>query len=231
MDALQQMEVIETIKALQTIPAWLGTAVIGALIALFGFVGKTLYQWWLDLRREKAGKLARLLELASLLRASWIIYTVQNTHARNLYKLLQQNHPGAVSPNYGFDEAFTRLHHQFTLDEAELHQLIRGMTEHAMRPINEAIYHWLKNDIHFKTASIPAADKKKRLLAERLYDLEAHLILWEAKYKTWIPNEPKHALVYLDDEKAHGIAFPFDIEKVIKDVVQDLSKSAPNIPL
>lgn len=226
-----QVELIEAIEALKTIPAWLGTAVIGALIALFSFVAKTLYEWRLDVRQQRAAKLASLLELASLLRAGWVIYTVQNTHARNLYKMLQQSHPEQLSRDYGFDEAFTQLYDYFRPEEAELHGLIRSTTEHAMRPLNESMRAWLKQDIFFKTAFIRASDKKGRLLAERLYDLEAHLILWEAKYRTWIPQHPKHAMVLLDDEKAHGIAFPFDIEKVIKDTVQDLSKSAPNIPL
>jgi len=224
-------EVADAINALSSIPAWLGTAVIGALIALFSFVAKNLYQWWLDLRKERAAKLANLLQLASQLRAAWIIYTVQNAHAKNLYQMMQKNHSEDFSPEYGYDETFTRLFDQFDSNEAELHSLIRGMTIHAMRPINQTMSEWLKNDIYFKTASIPVPEKKKKLLADRLYNLEAHLILWEAKYKTWIPNDPKHALVYLDDEKAHGVAFPYDIEKIIKDVVKELSKSGPNIPL
>ena len=185
----------------------------------------------LDLRKERAAKLANLLQLASQLRAAWIIYTVQNAHAKNLYQMLQENHPEGISREYGYDETFARLFDQFDPTEAELHNLIRGMTIHAMRPINQAMTEWLKNDIYFKTASIPVSDKKKKLLADRLYDLEAHLILWEAKYKTWIPSTPQHALVYLDDEKAHGVAFPYDIEKIIKDVVEELSKSGPSLPL
>lgn len=224
-------EVAEAINALSSIPAWLGTAVIGSLIALFSFVAKTLYQWWLDLRKERAAKVANLLELASLLRAAWIINTVQDAHAKTLYKSLQETHPEGVSREYGYDETFSRLFDQFSPAEIELHTLIRGMTIHAIRPIKQSMAEWLKNDIYFKTATNAASGKKKRLLADRLFDLEAHLILWEAKYKTWIPSTPQHALVLLDDEKAHGVAFPFDIEKIIKDVVKELSKSGPTLPL
>lgn len=224
-------ELTEAINALSTIPAWLGTAVIGALIALFSFVAKTFYQWWLDLRKERAAKLANLLELASLLRAAWIINTVQDAHAKTLYKSLQETHPEGISREYGYDETFSRLFGEFSPEEMELHNLIRGMTIHAIRPINQSMGEWLKNDIYFKTATNAASGKKKRLLADRLFNLEAHLILWEAKYKTWIPSTPQHALVLLDDEKAHGVAFPFDIEKIIKDVVKDLSKSGPTLPL
>ena len=224
-------ELAEAINALSSIPAWLGTAVIGALIALFSFVAKTFYQWWLDLRKERAAKLANLLELASLLRAAWIINTVQDAHAKNLYKSLQETHPESISREHGYDETFSRLFDELSPAEMELHNLIRGMTIHAIRPIKQSMSEWLKNDIYFKTATNAASGKKRQLLADRLFDLEAHLILWEAKYKTWIPTNPRHALVLLDDEKAHGVAFPYDIEKIIKDVVKELNKSGPTLPL
>ncbi len=224
-------EAVDALNALKTIPAWLGTAVIGALIALFSFVAKTLYQWWLELRKEKSARLASLLELASLLRAAWIINNVQEAHAKNLYQMLQRDHPDRISHDHGYESTFTQLYDHFTPEQAELHTMIRGMSQHALRPINQSMSAWLKDDIYFKTASIGVSDKKRKLLADRLFDLEAHLILWESKFNTWIPYNPKHALVYLDDEKAHGVAFPFDIEKIIKDVVKELNKAGPTIPL
>jgi hypothetical protein len=45
-------------------------------------------------------------------------------------------------------------------------------------------------------------------LAELLNQLDAHLVLWLAKYESWIPNRPDHALVYLADEQLHGLGFP-----------------------
>jgi hypothetical protein len=35
----------------------------------------------------------------------------------------------------------------------------------------------------------------------------------------WIPHHPKHALVYLADEKKHGVGFPSGIEVLIKSVL------------
>jgi hypothetical protein len=52
------------------------------------------------------------------------------------------------------------------------------------------------------------ASSRKRELAEELFALEIHLTLWHAKFESWIPGHPEHALVYLDDEKAHGLGFP-----------------------
>src|SRR5712691_2980458 len=46
--------------------------------------------------------------------------------------------------------------------------------------------------------------------------LEAHLLMWIAKYSAWIPDTPAHALVYLADEEAHGVPFPSGIERTIE---------------
>jgi hypothetical protein len=45
-------------------------------------------------------------------------------------------------------------------------------------------------------------------LAHFLAQLEAHLILWVAKYEAWIPDHPQHALVFLADEERQGVGFP-----------------------
>jgi len=45
-------------------------------------------------------------------------------------------------------------------------------------------------------------------LAVFLAQLEAHLVLWVAKYEAWISDQPEHALVFLADEEKHGVGFP-----------------------
>jgi hypothetical protein len=218
--------------ALQNIPEWFGAAVLGAVIALLSFVAKALYELWLRIRAEKASRLASILQLASLLRASWVVYRVQNGHARRLLASLANRHPEVTNnAELGFEQIFSTLHDQFTSHEAELHSLIRSMTETSLKPINMAMLDWLKKDTVFRTAFLPATNQKNRLLAEKLYELESHLLLWEAKYNAWIPENPRHALVYLADEEAHGIGFPKGIDKLIQEVILDLSKSAPRIPL
>ncbi len=56
--------------------------------------------------------------------------------------------------------------------------------------------------------------RERQLLPEPL--LEAHLLLWLAKYRIWIPDHPEHALVYMADEEKLGTAFPYGIEGKIR---------------
>ena len=217
-------------EGLESIPTWLGTAVVGALIATFGFLGKSMFRAWSEARAEKASRLARILRLASLLRASRTTFVVQNNHARRLLSSLEEKHTREIGEESGFERAFSRLYDKFTEDEKELHGIIRSMTVHSLRPINEAVLEWLKEDTTFKTGFIPGAIKNRRQLAEKLLALEAHLILWNAKYEYWIPDEPKHALVYLADEEEHGVGFPTGIESVISDVVLELTAGSSTMP-
>jgi hypothetical protein len=56
-------------------------------------------------------------------------------------------------------------------------------------------------------------NRRPKQLAENVFDLEIILLLWHAKHESWILDEPKHALVYMDDEKAHGLGFSKDRKK------------------
>ena len=104
-------------------------------------------------------------------------------------------------------KAFTHL----DADGKELHKLIRSMTTTALRPTNLSILEWLRKDSFHKAQPVSRANG----LSAHLAQLEAHMILWHAKYEAWIPDSPEHALVYLDDEKAHGLGFPDGIDAVI----------------
>jgi hypothetical protein len=214
-----------------TIPDWLGAAVIGALIAAIGFVAKSLYELWLNVQKIKAARLAGIIDLSVFLTASRIMFLVQNGQAQDLLKLLRKNHPNEIEVEKGFEANFAKLYDQFLPEELDLHGQIRNWTEYCLRPVNTAILDWLKNDTLFRTSYITANDARKRILAERLIQLQAHLVLWHGKYDAWIPNHPKHALVYLADEEQHGIAFPMGLDRLIQDVMSDLKKSAPLIPV
>ena len=41
----------------------------------------------------------------------------------------------------------------FADDEKALHGVIRAITQHSMRPVNQALSDWLKADTEFKTAA------------------------------------------------------------------------------
>jgi hypothetical protein len=214
-----------------TLPNWLGAGVLGALIALFSFLAKSLFELWSNIRRTHEARLASIIDLSILLNASRIAFLTQNSWASKLLQSLSENHSGETVERDGFETNFARLYDKFLPEETSHHELIRAWTEHFLRPINKAMLDWLSNDTLFRTTYISTKDEKKQALAEELIKLQIHLLLWECKYNAWIPNQPKHALVYLADEEEHGIGFPTGFDDLIADVISDLKKSAPKIPV
>jgi len=69
------------------------------------------------------------------------------------------------------------------------------MTVHTFRPLNQSVLEWLRGDRYFRAVS--PSDRRLGGLALFLAQLEAHLVLWVAKYEAWIPQHPEHALVFL----------------------------------
>ncbi len=198
---------------LMQVPEWLGAAVIGAVVAALGYVGKLIVESWLGIREAQNARRARLVELRSLLRAAWVSFAVQNNHAKRLLSMVREKHSDLIGTEEGFERTFSKAYRVFTPDEKELHAIIRSITIYSLRPTNLSLSNWLKSDTYFK-AQKPSQGILGEL-AEELAALEAHLILWHAKYETWIPDNPEHALVYLADEEEHGIKFPSGIDEVV----------------
>lgn len=202
---------------LMRVPEWLGAAVIGVVVAALGYVGRLIIESWLAIREARSARRARLVELQSLLRAAWVSFAVQNSHAKRLRSMVQEKHLDLLGAEEGYERSFSKAYTVFMPDEKELHAIIRGITIHSLRPTNQSLLNWLKSDTYFK------AHKSSRgilgALAEKLAALEAHLILWNAKYETWIPDTPEHALVYLADEEEHGIGFPSGIDEAVRKVL------------
>lgn len=199
---------------LMQVPEWLGAAVIGAVVAALGYVGKLIIESWQAIREAQNTRRARLVELQSLLRAAWVSFAVQNNHAQRLLSTVREKHPNLRITEEGYERAFSNAYRVFTPDEKELHAIIRSITIHSLRPTNLSLSNWLKSDTYFKAQKPSQAILGE--LAEKLGALEAHLILWHAKYETWIPDTPEHALVYLADEEEHGIGFPTGIDEVVR---------------
>jgi hypothetical protein len=72
---------------------------------------------------------------------------------------------------------------------------------------------WVRTDVEHRTVREGTEDQAK--FATLLNQLDSHLLLWFAKYEAWLPNQPNHALVYLDDEEQHGLKFPHGIEEML----------------
>ena len=183
------------------------------------FIGGGSYQWTskllidlvTNLRRSHNERGASLLELDALLRASHAVFKTQRERAGELEGALKARleTPG----NVGLDRLFSSVYDQMLPEELDLHAVLRGMTEHAVRRLNTALSDWLRADRTFKLGYRRA--KEWRNLGVKLSALEAHLLLWHAKYEVWIPPYPKHALVYLADEERHGPGFPGGLDELV----------------
>ncbi len=190
-------------------PEYLGEAIVGAVFAVLGFLGKWLFDLARARRTEKHSQRSELLKLRDLLEESHSIFKSQNYQARRLRKLLRENHPHETEGIKGFDETFYQLHDVFNDEESELQSLIRSTTMHSLHRVNEELRSWLESNKHFLRRD--DANKELDELAKQLRVLNDHLNQWFDKYEAWIPDDERRSLVYLGDEKKHGVPFPEDL--------------------
>lgn len=191
---------------LKSIPEWLGVAILGAVFAVAGYVGKSTVDWWQEKQKERAATVALLQTIQSLLSASNAIFDLQQMQLKRLMTLLEKSHSKEYHESDGYEEIMSRCYATMNEQERELHGIIRAYTEHSLRKVNQAMSDWLKTDTTFKTGNVPSG--RRRELANELIALEIHLLLWHAKFESWLPGHLEHALVYMDDEKEHGLGFP-----------------------
>jgi hypothetical protein len=185
----------------------------GAVFAAIGYVSKLVIEWVKGLIEEHRRRRSQLIQLQSLLRAGFYTYDTQIGHREKLTDMIEKRTGKELSSDGdGYDQFFADSFQSFVASEKELHDIIRAFTIHAMRPINMSMLRWIHDDSYFKAQS---GDTPLGKLAGALASLEIHLILWLAKYEVWIPEFKAHALVYLVDEKGHGVGFPGGIENLI----------------
>lgn len=187
---------------------------VGAILAALGYVSTLLLKIVGDAVTRSRKRRAKLVELYSQLEATQTAYKVQLGHRENLAHLISQRDASFSQDYAGFESLFAAAYPQLTEKERELHTLIRSITESTQHPLHTSILAWLKEDDYFRAAI--GRPGRKGELAQELSRLEAHLLLWLAKYRIWIPDHPEHALVYMADEKKHGTAFPYGIEGKIR---------------
>ena len=189
-----------------THPAFWQPALLGALIAALGYLGKLVTDFireWLSTTRKRQ---ARLAELLALLRAGDVTFLVQKDIRDRLRGLIFVRSPELRSERLGFDRLFSIAYPNMAPEELRLHSLVRAYTFHTLKPLNDKLLDWLRSDEHFRGLS--SSDHRYGELAVYLPRLEVHLLLWRAKYEQWIPTGPDHCLVYLADEESHGVGFP-----------------------
>jgi hypothetical protein len=185
----------------------LSLAVFGAFTATAGYFGKLIVEAYVKWSDRRAERRAALIEMQSYLLASRSVYETQIKLARHLCRAIEGADPSLSS--FGYDEILARGFKQDLLSEAlkNQHGLIRAYTEKALLPLNKDMLAWLRKDRYFKNQS----DE----LGAALRKLEAHLVLWMAKYEFWLPDRPERALVFLADELDHGVGFPKGIEAMV----------------
>jgi hypothetical protein len=205
-------------EALKQIPEWLGATILGAVIAVVGYVAKLLLEYVGEMRTRRRVRRARLVELFSLLRAGKVAFDVQCDNRNKLADSIKTRNPALAASIKGYERLFVAAYPDMMEEEKELHSIIRAYTIYIIRPVNELILQWLKEDTYFKAQVGGNGPQSK--LARRLARLEAHLLLWQAKYTIWIPDNPLHSLVYLADEKRHGLGFPIGIEDDVLEVIK-----------
>lgn len=193
------------------LPNWADTTVLAGVLAVVGYVGNLIVQSLSRWRGSQMERRASLLKLASLLHTMRAAYEIQSLHRNSLNDELLARFSSATTFQ-GYEERFSNLFKDFSKGELEVHSLIRGITVYALRPLNDKVQQWLDGDVYYRTRRRTAAQRE---LARSLEQLAAHLSLWGAKYETWIPGQPSHALVYLADDKHQGIGFPRGIETQI----------------
>jgi hypothetical protein len=137
------------------------------------------------------------------------VFEIQNELVRRFSDDLAQ---AGLPVSDSFDDTLAKTYSKLNDQQRLMHGLIRAYTMYAMRPINLSIIKWFDYDNYFK------AQRKKgsaAIFREQLQNLEAHLLLWRAKYDYWIPDKPERAIVYMDDENSHGLGFPKGIDDLI----------------
>ena len=212
-----------------TSEALYGPALLSAILAAVGFLAKIVFDWLKSIRESYSERKRNLQYLEALLEATKGVFAIQKSLRGRLHDSLFSRFPEECEKIKGYEETFSELFLHFNEEEKKLHGLIRSITMNAMRSGNKELLGWLKNDRYFKTKLNSFGDQKK--LAIKLRQLELHLSLWEAKYKYWIPDFPEHALVYLNDEEHHGVAFPYGIESIVEKMLGKLSTPRENMSL
>ena len=201
------MTVDATLAKLSTIDKTFATA----LIAAVGYLCNLAITSIRKQRDQRLERRAGLMRLHSVLTTMKAAYNIQSGHRNNLVSSLRLRFPKQVLQPY--EDFLSASYKSMDPSERELHAIIRGITIHALKPLNTEAQRWLANDTFYRSRRNTSAHQE---LSDALNQLDSHLWLWLAKYESWIPADESHSLVYLGDEKEHGVPFPVGIEKKIR---------------
>ena len=202
------------------IPPWLMTILLSAAFAVIGFFGREVYGSLVSGRAAHEQAIIRLEQFQNLLDQSTNSFLNQNYMARRLLGLLERSHPDSVGE--GFDQSFFNFHDRMNSEELELFTLIRGTTKNSMHNLNQQLLAWAAQHTDEGLDRMP--EELSARFAAQLDTLRIHLNLWFDKYESLFEPDPRRSLVYLADEKRHGVAFPSGIRVTVAEVLEEQLK-------
>jgi hypothetical protein len=191
--------------------------VIGAIIAGLGYVAKLLFDSFSEYRKVRRQRAARLVELDALLHSSRVSFEVQQRNVLQLLIDVARRDSRLLAGARGYENKLLQAQSSLVTAEEERRKVVQGITIYAMRPTNQALVEWMRTDDYYRAK----LGKWSRFaeLAEYLAQLEAHLLLWLAKYDAWM-GDARHNVIYLDDEEKHGLKFPRGIDHVVDQLLR-----------
>ena len=110
-------------------PFWAAPALLAAVEAALGFVGKTVVDLVLRLREAARERKSRLIELYAVLRAGDVAFAVQRELLERLAVRLRDRLPETANLQPGFDRLFAATYAGMNDEERQLHMLIRTPSE------------------------------------------------------------------------------------------------------
>lgn len=191
---------------IDSLPEWLGAALIAAVFGLLGFFGRKLLDILEERRKRKRKAIQQLEKLERTLDEAKSVFENQNYLARRLMLLLQSQYADQIPAEVGYDETFYQLYDFMEDEQRELFDLIRGTTINSMHRLNEELSRWASKNSARQLAgkSSPEVDQ----LDTQLDQLRKHLNGWFDKYEAVFKTSERRSLVYMADEKQHGLGFP-----------------------
>jgi hypothetical protein len=145
-------------------PFWAAPALLAALLAASGYLGKLVTDSALEWRATALKRSARLVELYAMLRAGDAAFASQKDLRGRLGRRLSErlSKLGEQLPIQqdlrGYDALFSANFGRMEPEELKLHGLIRAYTVHTFKPLNDNLLDWLRSDAHFR--GLPPNDPK-----------------------------------------------------------------------
>jgi hypothetical protein len=207
------------------LPGWLGTSIIAIVSAIFGFFGKRFFDWFDERHKKRAKAISELQKLSALLAEGEMVFVNFVKQVHRLTSRLEENYGEEVHFESGCDEAFFQMYDSMNEGERELFHVIRGTTMHSMHRINERLRLWVdEHTARQLLGDIFSNPNRLDDLEKKLMQLRLHLNGWFDKYETIFKTSEKRSMVFLEDEKKHGIGFPKGLRDEVNGLLKELRK-------